>query len=284
MGKGFEKRGTDVKNKDLLSIKEFSEFSGIPASTLRYYDDSGLFHPALRGENGYRYYSPQQLTTLNFVHVLSNLKVSLKTIKEAQRSRTPESIAMLLSRQEQLLDTQIRLAQDAHAVIHTFLRLLNEGMNAREDEIYVAEEPAMSFVLGDVNDFRDDDYFYATFARFCASADRLRINLNYPVGGYFQDMAAYQAQPSRPTRFFSADPFGRESKPAGKYLVGFVRGYYGNTGDLPRRMKEYAEEHGLVFSGAVYNLFLQDEISVRDPDQYLQKVSAGLQFGRGGCV
>lgn len=68
--------------------------------------------------------------------------------------------------------------------------------------------------------------------------------------------------------------------PAGLYLVGYTHGYYGQTNDLPGKMAAYAKKHGLVFNGAVYNIYLTDETSVIDPDQYLLQVSASVSETR----
>jgi len=68
--------------KNQLTIKEFSELSGIDASTLRYWDEIGLFSPAHRNtENNYRYYAPTQIIAINFITVLSRLNIPLKTIR-----------------------------------------------------------------------------------------------------------------------------------------------------------------------------------------------------------
>jgi effector-binding domain-containing protein len=41
-------------------------------------------------------------------------------------------------------------------------------------------------------------------------------------------------------------------------------------------MAAFAKKNGLVFSGPVYNVYLFDEISVIDPEQYLLQVSASV--------
>jgi effector-binding domain-containing protein len=90
-------------------------------------------------------------------------------------------------------------------------------------------------------------------------------------------MDYFLREPSRPTRFFSINPKGNETKAAGLYLTGYTRGYYGQTNDLPKRMEEYAKENGLIFNGPVYNIFVIDEIGEADPNQYLLQVSASVR-------
>lgn len=49
-----------------MNIGEVSRASGLPAKTIRYYEDIGLVRPA-RGANGYRDFSPQDAHKLAFL-------------------------------------------------------------------------------------------------------------------------------------------------------------------------------------------------------------------------
>lgn len=50
-----------------MNIGEAAVRSGLPAKTLRYYEDIGLVCPTARRENGYRDYSEHDLHLLRFV-------------------------------------------------------------------------------------------------------------------------------------------------------------------------------------------------------------------------
>ena len=50
-----------------MKISEASERSGLPAKTIRYYEDIGLVRP-VRRENGYREYSEREVHKLRFLH------------------------------------------------------------------------------------------------------------------------------------------------------------------------------------------------------------------------
>lgn len=49
-----------------MNIGDVSRMSGLPAKTIRYYEDIGLIQP-LRGENGYRSFREQDLHKLAFL-------------------------------------------------------------------------------------------------------------------------------------------------------------------------------------------------------------------------
>jgi DNA-binding transcriptional MerR regulator len=271
--------------KGYLSIKEFAGFVGMTVSALRYYDSRGVFLPAKHGikhENQYRYYDPTQITTIKMIQVLTEIGVPLREIKELAQNRTPEKLLKLLNRNRDKVADEIRFLQDILSVINTLMDLLNEGMSVTETEITVTETPEKRLILGGENDFNGTDEFYGEFIHFCNTPHEPKLNKSYPIGGYWDSMAAFLDEPSRPMRFFSLDPKGKDRRAAGLYLNGYTRGYYGQTNDLPERMTAFAKKNGLVFTGAVYNTYLFDEISITDPAQYLLQVSVSVSETR--CI
>lgn len=66
----------------MLSIGEFSKICGVSTKTLRYYDEHGLIKPdEINPENGYRYYSINQLKKMLFINRLKSYHFSLEEIK-----------------------------------------------------------------------------------------------------------------------------------------------------------------------------------------------------------
>ena len=268
---------------DYLSIKEFADLVGMTVVALRHYDKTGIFHPAKRGvefENKYRYYSPTQITTVKMIRVLTEIGVPLKTIKEMTESRTPEKTIKLLSRNKDKVADEARFLQDVYSVINTFIELINEGMSITEAEISVSEMPEKRLILGEQTNFSGTDTFFREFLRFYHAQHEPKLNMSYPVGGYWESMGAFLDEPARPMRFFSLDPKGCDIRAAGLYLNGYTRGYYGQTNDLPERMEAFAKKNSLVFIGPVYNTYLFDEVSIADTEQYLLQVSASVSETR----
>ena len=71
----------DKKGK-LLTIGQFAALHGINKKTLMWYDEIGLFHPsAIDPENGYRYYSINQLEKMLLINRLKDYCFSLEEIK-----------------------------------------------------------------------------------------------------------------------------------------------------------------------------------------------------------
>ena len=283
--------------KDYLSVKEFSKLSGIEQTTLRYWDDIGLFSPVKRDpDNNYRYYSPQQIISVNFITILSELNIPLKTIGELERERTPDKIVTLIEAHEKLLDMEMRRLREAYSVIHTRRELINHGMRLEEgfntigherveSEVVTkgaswVDEKAISilslierpYIRGPRNEWIEGGSFYEPFVNFCDSALDLRLNLNFPIAGYHDNIEGFLKAPGMPDYFVSLDPTGNRKRVSGKYLTGFHRGYYGEYGDLADRIKAYIETNKLRVSGPVFSTYLLDEVCLRDPDDYLVQV------------
>ena len=270
-------------DKDFMTIKEFAEFTGITKAALRHYDSKGIFVPEKRGidfNNKYRYYSPVQITMVKMVRVLTEIGVPLKTIKELEKNRTPEKLLKILNWNKDKLADEARYLEEIYSVIGTFIDLINEGLSVTETDISISEMPERQLILGGINDFSGHTSFFEEFIRFYNTPHDPRLNPSYPVGGYWSSMAAFLDSPSLPMRFFSFDPKGHEHMPSGLYLNGYTRGYYGQTSDLPKRMEAFSEKNHLVFTGPVYNIYLFDEISIANPEQYLLQVSAAVSETR----
>lgn len=65
-----------------LTIGEISKFTGVPISTLRYYDSEGIISPIYKDtKSNYRYYSEMQIPVLRIIFYLKRLGFSNDSIK-----------------------------------------------------------------------------------------------------------------------------------------------------------------------------------------------------------
>ena len=263
--------------EDILSIQEFSRISGVESSTLRYWDEIGIFTPLKRHpENNYRYYSAAQLLALNFVTVLSDLEIPLKTIAELRKERDPEKLLALLEKQEHQMDMEMRRLRQRYSIIHTRRELINLGARVEVEAISVEHLEEKAMILWPENIYSENGTFIEPLSEFIAQTADLHINLSFPVGGYYSSLEAFAETPDRPDHFVSIDPIGTHVRKAGEYLVGYTHGYYGDLSDLPERMLAYASEHSLNIIGPAYILYLLEEICTKDPSKYLAQCSVGI--------
>jgi DNA-binding transcriptional MerR regulator len=260
----------------LVSIREFSDFTGVKQSVLRYYDAIGLFQPLERGENNYRYYSLEQIQTIKLIDTLRTLNVPLKKIEEIMEFRNPEKMVEVLTHHEVELNNELRALQESFALIHMLRTLMQNDIPQDVSEISIRFLDECRISLGPLNDFRPGEDYHRVYSNYYRCARNQRVNLSYPIGGYFDTLEEFFKTPSQPKRYFSLDPNGLDLWPAGRHVVGYTRGNYGEMNDLPERLKDYLETHHISKAGPVYQVYPLNEMCLKDPRDYLQRIALRL--------
>lgn len=64
-----------------MTIRAFSERTGLRPKTLRYYEEVGLLIPCVRTENGYRQYAEEQVERALLIHSLRQAGVGIADIR-----------------------------------------------------------------------------------------------------------------------------------------------------------------------------------------------------------
>lgn len=65
-----------------MLIGEAARETGLPAKTIRFYEEIGLVTPAARSDNGYRTYGDRDVHVLRFLHRARNLGFSVSGCRE----------------------------------------------------------------------------------------------------------------------------------------------------------------------------------------------------------
>jgi DNA-binding transcriptional MerR regulator len=67
---------------ETLTVREASEFTGLSAHTLRYYERVGLIEPVRRNSGGHRRYAQTDLEHLRFLHCLRDTGMPIQRMQE----------------------------------------------------------------------------------------------------------------------------------------------------------------------------------------------------------
>jgi Cu(I)-responsive transcriptional regulator len=65
-----------------MNIGEVAERTGVPAKTIRYYEEIGLIGSPARGENGYRAYTDEAVHTLRFIASARHLGFTVEQCRD----------------------------------------------------------------------------------------------------------------------------------------------------------------------------------------------------------
>lgn len=113
----------------MFKIGDFSRLSRVTIKTLRYYDRVGLLKPAyVDPSSDYRYYTADQLATLNLILALKDFGLSLDQISQLlAESVPPEQLYGMLRLKRAELTAQISDEQQRLARIEARLRQIEQN-------------------------------------------------------------------------------------------------------------------------------------------------------------
>ena len=110
-------------------ISELAEQSGVPATTLRYYEQAGLLTPA-RSPNGYRRYTDDALDRLTLIRAGQHLGLPLTQIRALLTVRDGGACADVRARLRPLLAARIVTARERAAGLADSITRLNQALTA----------------------------------------------------------------------------------------------------------------------------------------------------------
>ncbi|WP_188943272.1 MerR family transcriptional regulator [Nakamurella endophytica] len=106
-----------------LRISDAAARSGVPATTLRYYEDVGLLRPG-RTPAGYRIYDERAVEQIRFIAAARRLRLPLEAIAELTQMWQSRPCRSVKQRLRPLIDQQLeRLERDRAAVAEIDARL-----------------------------------------------------------------------------------------------------------------------------------------------------------------
>ena len=109
-----------------MIIGEASKLSGLPAKTIRFYEDEGLVRPARRADNGYRDYSEQDVHRLKFLARARSLGFSLQDCRGllalySDKDRASADVKRLAATRIEEIDAKIQALQNMRQTLATLV-------------------------------------------------------------------------------------------------------------------------------------------------------------------
>ncbi len=116
---------------ETLTVKEASEYIGLTAHTLRYYERIGLIEPVARNAGGHRRYAQSDLEHLKFLHCLRDSGMSIQGMQQyatlASQGRVTLGARLeLLESHKREVQAHIRQLQDKLAIIDAKIKRFQE--------------------------------------------------------------------------------------------------------------------------------------------------------------
>ena len=108
-----------------MTVKQVSDELGISADTLRYYDKEGMVSPE-RAENGYRYYSDEDILFLKNIIVMKYAQFSIADMKNMERLYHNEPTAECNEIAKKILTDRVTTLKHQIKNYQKIVKLMNE--------------------------------------------------------------------------------------------------------------------------------------------------------------
>jgi len=107
-----------------LTVGQLAHATGVPAKTIRYYEQVGVLPVPRRSEAGYRHYSRHDVHRLLFIRRARALGLSLATLKALTVELDSGACLTMRPRLQALVTEQLRAVQQQIAEFHVLTRQL----------------------------------------------------------------------------------------------------------------------------------------------------------------
>ncbi|MBS9805503.1 MerR family transcriptional regulator [Bacillus cereus] len=263
-----------------FTIGEMAKMHNIAESTLRYYDEKGIFHPSIVDpQTNYRYYTIDQFSLLDMIKFLRQLNIPLKEIKQYIDERNPSYALSLLEKQQEMMLKKQKEIEYALAKMEHRIHLIKKATKAETDRILIKKIPKRKItaiaVAPNTTDDMFDYYIHSLQKNMKQMDDSLfsgDIGVTISKKAFMQK--EFQAYSSvfilldyMPYQVHSSD-----SIKAGIFACAYHHGSYEETGETYKKLMEYIDQEGYEIIGDSIEIGLIDWSVTENPEEQVTEI------------
>ena len=266
----------------MLSIGEFSNICKVSTKTLRYYAEIGLLEPSeVNSENGYRYYSIEQLEKMLFINRLKAYSFSLEEIKAIMQSEE--------TREDKLHHAFLQKKQEIEKKVQDYSQILEQ----LEDDISTVEQGRSIISYMDEIDVQlvDVPEMYLLSIREMVHVEDYPDEYARCYGKLYRRIAVDKlTMCGAPMALFHSEepsPSGFDTEfaiPVQEYLTGtrdfcpglclktVVRGPYTELSSVYTKQIQWAAKEGYRCTDALFEVYVTDPYQIADAKDNITEV------------
>ncbi|MEG2507348.1 MAG: MerR family transcriptional regulator [Longicatena sp.] len=265
-----------MEKEKYLTAGQFAKICDIPKHVLFHYDDIGLFKPAKKAENGYRYYSYHQYDTFTVISKLKSMGMSLNDIKVYLEKREPHTFLKLLDDKFHEVDFEIEKLLTLKKMMVSMHNSTQHALHHANDDIQICQLNEKIILCSDnfeETSLRNFANFMEEYIRFCKMHN---ILLPESVGNmlkidkikehdYFN--FAYLYTPTE-----KEIPNKTKIRQSGNYLCAWHKGNYDTIQLTYEKLLKYAATHHIKLGVFSYEEYLIADIAQKDHNKYVTHI------------
>lgn len=166
-----------------LTIGEVAKLFHLSNRTLRYYEEKGVLKPHYIGENGYRYYSPNQLLMLDMIRCFRQLDIPVEEmIKNLSRedADTKEQVIELLMKQEMQIEQRIQEERKRQEYLRQITQEFRSLEMCTDGEIRIIDLPScckVKFYIDSIDSEDEREIYFREVLSFISG----KLGEDYPM-------------------------------------------------------------------------------------------------------
>ncbi|MEW4282492.1 MerR family transcriptional regulator [Priestia koreensis] len=253
MGKELEK---------YFTTGEFANLCGVKKQTLFHYDEIGLLSPAIKKDNGYRYYSYHQFEVFQVIALFKEFGVSLKEIKTLLTNKDPRATMIVLKEKAMEIEDKIKKLSRLQSVIHTRLALAEQAAESDFSSVSLQNLEEEKFMISE-NILDEAEQKYTTVIPDLINYLHLhKLDQGHPIGAL---LAKEQIQKKEFYNYKylyiktkqSSKHVNYHIRPRGLYAVGCQKG--DETENAYTRIIQFITDNGLKIGEYAYEEYIIEE-------------------------
>lgn len=266
--------------ENFFSIGEVSKYQKISKQTLIFYDKICLFRPAyVDPDNGYRYYSVNQIDYLDTILIMKKIGFSLNEIKALMQDYNADSSLIALKKQVAVIDRQIEeLRLIRSRVLHRCEQMEASKVYHRDESAVIVEDVETQYIL-----FREVEKPYTLKEISIATKKCFADSFQEQLPIFFQSGVIVPFQHIQEGRFTEAVmaflPIEKNNSapnikrlPPGKCVSIYHVGDYLSIGRSYQKLLNFCETNSLKILSDAYEFCINDYITSHDENEYITKI------------
>lgn len=258
----------------MLTIGEFSRICFVTKKTLRHYDEIGLLRPEHTAENGYRYYTVEQLRTMRLISRLKKYGFSLPEVAAVLANPDEELLA------DKLLEKRMQMKAEMENIRHILVQLdgdvekLKRRIDIMEKNITVKTVELPAEKIYGIRKMMDVKYFSERIGQLFHEVEQKKLQPMGPPMAFYHDEAFNPAHTDIEVAVaVAADVEGVREYPGGLHCYATLHGPYvpeDFTATYTGLVK-WIEDNGYRVTGAPFDKYVRGGDNV-PPAEYVTEI------------